>query len=76
MSHLHGHPGGRFPGSRSPFLSPGPAATMDDMPVPFKPYKEEYDKLNRKFNMLLLAGVSVLGAGLYLVGKYFLFLIF
>lgn len=37
---------------------PGPPATYDDIPVPFKPFQEEYSRQNAKFNQIL--GLAVL----------------
>lgn len=46
---------------------PGPMNTMDDMPVPFKPYKQEYDRLQTNFNYMLAVGVAMLGGAMFMV---------
>lgn len=43
---------------------PGPPATYDDIPVPFKPYSQEYARQNAKFNLVLLGAGGFFAASL------------
>lgn len=44
-----------------------PPVTCDDLPIPFKPFKQEYERTNKKFNTLLTVSTVCFVATLVLV---------
>ena len=46
-----------------------PPVTCDDLPIPFKPFKQEYERTNKKFNAMLAASSICFVATLVLVRK-------
>ena len=38
---------------------PGPPATLDYAPIPFKPYQSEYDHVNKQLNVYLYSSVAI-----------------
>lgn len=41
--------------------------TMDDMPVPKVPWQEYHSKTNAKYNLVLVGGITLLAASIYVV---------
>lgn len=41
--------------------------TMDDLPVPKVPWQEYHSKTNAKYNLVLVGGITLLAASIYVV---------